>query len=414
MREAYVYIHLAGTFVPAGILSVENERRRDTFARFSYGRKYLERPDAVAIDPVQLPLGPAEYRTASGVPLFSGIRDAAPDAWGQNLLQTAFPDRTLIEFDFLTLAADDHIGALGFGPDLSGPGQARFGQNLTNDFPGEVLDLEALTEAAERVENEEELDIRLRRFLVLGASFGGARPKAPAELNGRHWLAKFDKKGEAWATNRIEYATMTLARKAGINIPEVQIVRVGGRKKRDVYLIERFDRAQEQGRPIRRHFISALTMLGLHEGNADGRSYHEIAEALRQHGLSGNISADAQQIYRRMIFNALCHNSDDHLRNHGFLWDGKGWRLSPAYDIVPQPVVESAPRALTLKIGPEQSVPTKDAFLAVAPYFALSTGEARNLLHEIQAVTSGWVEHFKACGVVAKDLEQLRECFRPV
>lgn len=414
MREAYVYIHLAGAFVPAGILSVENEGRRNAFARFSYGQKYLERPDAVAVDPVQLPLGQAEYRTSPGVPLFGGIRDAAPDAWGQHLLQTAFPGRTLIEFDFLTLAADDHIGALGFGPDLSGPGQARFGQNLTNDFPGEVLALEAMAEAAERVENEEELDIRLRRFLVLGSSFGGARPKAPAELNGRQWLAKFDKKGEAWATNRIEYATMTLARKAGINTPEVQIVRVGDKKKREVFLIERFDRAHDRAIPIRRHFVSALTMLGLHEGNADGRSYHEITEILRQYGSSGDISADARQFYRRMVFNALCHNTDDHLRNHGFLWDGRGWRLSPAYDIVPQPVVESAPHALTLRIGPEQSVPTKDAFRAVAPYFALSTGEARNLLHEIQTVTAGWVEHFKACGVVAKDLEQLRECFRPV
>jgi len=414
MREAYVYIHLAGTFVPAGILSVENEGRRDAFARFSYGRKYLERPDAAAIDPVQLPLGRVEYRTAPGVPLFGGIRDAAPDAWGQHLLQTAFPDHALLEFDFLTLAADDRIGALGFGPDLSGPGRARFGQDLASDFPGEVLNLEALAEAAERVENEEELDIRLRRFLVRGSSFGGARPKAPAELNGQHWLAKFDRKGEAWATNRIEYATMTLARKAGINTPEVQIVRVGGKKKRDVYLIERFDRAQDQGHPIRRHFVSALTMLGLHEGNADGRSYHEIAEVLRQHGSSGDISADTRQLYRRMVFNALCHNTDDHLRNHGFLWDGKGWRLSPAYDIVPQPVVESAPRMLTLRIGPDQSTPTKEAFLAVAPYFALSTGEARDLLREIQAATAGWVEHFKSCGVVAKDLEQLRECFRSV
>lgn len=110
-----------------------------------------------------------------------------------------------------------------------------------------------------------------------------------------------------------------------------------------------------------------------------------------------------------MVFDALCHNTDDHLRNHGFLWDGQGWSLTPAYDIVPQPVVESAPHFLMLRIGPEQSIPTKDAFLAVAPYFALSVGEARDLLREIQAVTAGWVEHFKACGVVAKDLEQLRE-----
>lgn len=402
-KQTYVYIQLDGVFVPAGRLTVV-EDGRGGYARFRYGARYLERPLCLPIDPITLPLAGAattEFRTAEGFILFGAIRDAAPDAWGRQVLDRAAQGMPLGEFEYLTVCGTDRIGALGFGADLKGPRRSTlFGED---DAPiDQDLDLEAMMQAAAQVESEAELEPRFRAFIVRGSSLGGARPKGVTRWRGRPSIAKFSRTDDRGSVCRWEHATMLLARQCGIHTPAVDRVSVAGR---DVYLIERFDRGADEAR---RHFISALTLLGAHESESTRKSYADIAAALRQYG--ADFTADARELFRRMVFNILCNNTDDHLRNHGFLWEGGGWRLSPAYDLVPHPQ-QGLTRMLALGVGADGREASLRNALSRCAAFGLHEDEAKAIVRDMAGRCRGWEEHYRSSGVPATDLPRLATCF---
>ena len=406
MPTTYVYIYLQEGPVPAGLLETTGVGREAT-ARFRYGRRFLQRKDRLAIDPVQLPLpepdSNRDYLTPEGFVLFNGIRDAAPDGWGRHLMDRAAGARPLSEFDYLIATGDSRVGALAFGPDLSGPQRiVPWGEELD----GEELDLAGILEAVAELDRAEDLPLRHRRFLVRGSSLGGARPKANTEYEGRQWIAKFSRAEDRFPICRAEYAAMTLAGSVGISVPAVRLEKILGQ---DVYLIERFDRLQGEREYKRLPFISGLTIIGAHESESAQQSYRRLADQLRLFG--SDPVQDARELWQRMVFNILCNNNDDHLRNHGFLWNGRGWRLSPAYDIVPFPQV-GLRRDLAIGVGQWGRQATLQNALSDSASFGLPQGEAVKIAREMQqAVKAIWESIFKSSGFSDTEIERLRTCF---
>lgn len=404
-----VFMHLPGGPVPAGRLTMVSEPRA-SFATFAYGRRYLERPDRVPIDPVQLPLPDAGgedilFRTEEGFSNFNGVRDAAPDGWGRYLMYKALDDREPSEAEILLASGDYRVGALAFGPTPEVP------QRLTpwgeGDAPGEHFTLEELAAAVERVQSVDELDDNLRRLLTAGSSLGGARPKAATEVLGQPWIAKFPANDDIYPICRIELATMRLAKRCGLNVPNLDFREVLGR---DIYMIERFDRIVTANGVGRQPFASGLTILGAHESDVGRHSYADLAAALRRHGAAPR--TDLVELFRRMVFNILVTNDDDHLRNHGFLWDTNGWRLSPLYDVVPKPQV-GLERTLVLGVGPQGRAATLENAIAGATAFGLSPEEAkREALRLVDTVRAEWASHFQAAGLGDAEIRRFTTCFR--
>ena len=406
--RTYVFVHLPGGPVPAGLLTMTDEPR-NRFASFAYGRRYLTRPDRIPVDPVALPLhDPAAQRlfqTEEGFDVFGGIRDAAPDGWGQYLMYKAMGDRLPSNIDLILASGDHRVGALAFGPTPEQP------QRITpwgdGDAPGEHFTLEELAEAAERAQHVDQLDENLSRMLSAGSSLGGARPKAATEIDGQPWIAKFQARNDRFPECRVELATMRLAATCGLDVPALDFKRL---LDRDIYLIERFDRQSHKGGMQRRPFASGLTMLGAHESEVSRYSYADLAAVLRQHGVQ--VRRDLHELFQRMVFNILVTNDDDHLRNHGFLLDGRGWRLSPLYDVVPKPQV-GFERRLVLGVGPQGRDATIANALAGAAGFDLGQEQACAMVETLRTqVAAGWEDHFTLAGVNAADRGRFATCFR--
>lgn len=403
--KTYVYLHLGGEFVPAGLLTMHQDGR-DVISTFAYGRRYLERQDAAPVDPLQLPLGQNEHH-AQGV--FRAFQDASPDGWGRHLLDRAAERDGVVpsEFDYLTvLNQEDRIGALAFGPDLDGPRPSTPAWR-PKEIPGERLDLAAMIQNVDAVLNHQALPADQQRFLLRGSSVGGAQPKAAVMYEGKPWIAKFSRELEQWPTCRIELAAMRLANMCSIRVPECRVIDVGGR---DVFLIERFDRDEQN----RHHFLSAMTLTGAN-GMTSG-TYGDIALAIRRFGAVDHLKADLEELFRRMILNILCNNWDDHLKNHGFLYDAPSekWRLSPAYDIVPQPQRDGDDAShLTLGIGNQGRLATLENALSRCTDFDLDEKKAIKIAQGmIKLVRENWQEQNELAGVPAAKLELIKEAYR--
>ncbi len=404
-----VFMHLPGGPVPAGRLTMTNEPRA-SFATFAYGRRYLERPDRVSVDPVQLPLpNPGSqdvvFRTQDGFSNFNGIRDAAPDGWGRYLIYKALDDHEPSEAEILLASGDYRVGALAFGPTPEAP--QRFMPWGEGDAPGEHFTLEELATAVERIQSVDELDDNLRRLLTAGSSLGGARPKAATEIAGQPWIAKFPATDDIYPMCRVELATMRLATRCGLNVTNLEFREVLGR---DIYMIKRFDRILTGSVVHRQPFVSGLTILGAHESDVGRHSYADLASALRQYG--ANPRRDLIELFRRMVFNILVTNDDDHLRNHGFLWEARGWRLSPLYDVVPKPQV-GLERTLVLGVGPQGRAATLQNAIAGAGAFGLSPEEATHeALGLADMVRTEWMQHFQGAGLGQAEIKRFATCFR--
>lgn len=411
-RIAYVHMHRDGEFTLAGRLTVVEDGAYST-CTFQYARSYLLRSNAVPVDPVRLPLvedSKTVFAGAAGGALFGGIQDALPDSWGRHVLDTAASavGIVLTPLDYALYAGPERVGALGFSDEQHA---APFSQIPPwGSSPGGELSLGEMLEAADAVDDAEDLPVRLRRFFVRGSSMGGARPKAAVELDGTAWIAKFGNQREAWPTCRIEHATMRMAHACGIPTPQTKVLTVFG--ERDILLVERFDRAAGCRIP----FISGLTLLGRTEAQSnDVASYADIATAMRQFCRADTLSKDLEDLFSRMVFNLCCNNYDDHLRNHGFLYDeqGKpGWRLTPAYDVVPQVPQDDGLRMLHLGVGRQGRLATIENALSESEYFGLSREKAAVIAERVHSfVQNNWEKHLLEAGVKRKLLPAIADCF---
>ena len=400
-REIHAFMERGGETVSVGTLWARARGARQT-ASFEYDRSWLARRDAFGLDPV-LPAGVGPFHTDR--PLFNAFTDPAPDRWGQTLIRRSElrrasaegrQPRTLLEVDFLVLVDDEtRLGALRFREAEDGPFLTSTGQPVPP-----VVDLPRLLSASTRVIDSRESDEDLRLLLAPGTSLGGARPKATVrDRDGSLLIAKFPRPDDDWPVTRWEAATMALAEAAGVRVAPFQLRQVSGRP---VFTARRFDRRQGGRIP----FISALTAI---EGSDDEmRSYLEIAEFLRREGIE--VRGELRQLWRRIVFNMLVSNTDDHLRNHGFLREPDGWRLSPAYDLNPVPV-DVKPRVHALAIDETDGTASLDRALEVAPIFGMTGPEARTTAAEVGRAVQGWRETAARLGMAPREVERMSSAF---
>lgn len=408
--EAFVYLMLPGTtdFVAAGRFVLAADRAGVPFGRFVYGRRYLERTDAVPIDPIELPLSDRTYQTERLKGMFGALRDASPDYWGRRVIEKYAGPGELGELDYLLQSPDDRAGALGFGIQREPPAPSR--------KYNRSVDLERLQALADQLiaqdtADTEESDLtQAQDLLLLGTSMGGARPKAVVEDAGYLWVAKFNRQDDPFNCARVEHAMLVLGRECGLSTAESRIARVGGR---DVLLVKRFDRIPREGGGYRRaRMLSALTLLrsGDSHQDRDRWSYVLLAEELRR--VSREPRADAAELFRRMTFNALISNTDDHPRNHAVIAASQEFRLSPAYDLVPFRHVSLEHRDLALSVGEYGRYANATNLISQAPRFLLEREEAARIVDEMEAcVRARWRAVARREGVSEADCEEISRAF---
>jgi serine/threonine-protein kinase HipA len=408
-REAYVYIQLPGTLetVPAALLKVEQLRDGTHVGRFRYGDRYLARADAIELDPFELPLGDIvyEFTKLKGIP--GAVRDASPDAWGRRVIEHKL-DRApadLTEIDYLLNGPQDGAGNLSFGLKAQPPAPVRR-YNRTHQ-------LAELIAAAEAIEDGKRVPQHMLEQLDPGTSMGGARPKATIEDGNALWLGKFPEKADRYNQQRVEYATLELARKCGLQVCTARLESIGDR---DVLMLQRFDRQHTNagdGGYLRFGLVSGLTLLGSDDDPLDRAkwSYLLLADQLRR--WSDKPDRDCAELFRRMVFNAAVTNDDDHPRNHAAIRSGRGWHLSPAYDLVPKPMVSMDKRTLAMVIGQYGRTASIYNIMSQCERFGVTPAAAKKEIDAIVDVVKGWREHFHACGVSAQDIETMATAFLP-
>ena len=411
MVERTVFIHLPGETeaVPSGRLTMVEQGLQVQASTFAYGRRYAIRANALPVDPVSLAWaaggGGEERVPAAGLAMFGALRDATPDAWGRRVIENRLraPPNGLPESIYLDHAGPHRAGALDVRESPTSPP----GGGL---LPS-VLELGHLLDAAARIEEGEPVPAHLEVFFAGAPSVGGARPKAVVTADGGEWIAKFPARNDPFNVPLIECATLELAREAGLAVPRTRMETLAD--DRQVMLIERFDREPLAGGTGRRHMVSALTMLALHEQDSPDSSYAAISDAIGQHGVSGQIASDRNELFARMVFNILVSNDDDHLRNHAFLFDadGGGWRLSPLYDVVPKPQVAHE-RVLHLSVGPHGRLARLDNALAGAGRFGLLPPDAAQIIDRVVRAVRCWRETFEGLGVPTPECDRVASAFR--
>jgi serine/threonine-protein kinase HipA len=412
---AFVYVDLGGCTYRVGRLWSLASRGREG-ASFEYDADWLRHPERFSLEPA-LEVGPGTFHTAGGRALFGALGDSAPDRWGRSLIarnerrqanREHRQPRTLRESDYLLGVSDiTRSGALRYKDDVDGP----FLADGIETVPP-LIELPRLLAAASHFEADDETDQDLRLLLAPGSSLGGARPKASVrDRDGSLAIAKFPSRADDINVVRWEAVALELARRAAI--PTVQS-RIEHLANQDVLIIRRFDRVRPMPHRVgdgiehRVPFLSAMSMLDAVDREV--HSYIEIADALRHYG--ADTAADLLDLWRRIVFNVLVSNLDDHLRNHGFLYAGPdGWRLSPAYDVNPVPV-DVKPRFLTTTITSDEDTSASiELALDISREFGVHEREAREIARDIADVVQQWREVAMGLGLKASECDRMASAF---
>jgi serine/threonine-protein kinase HipA len=399
-----VHIDFASGLRRVGTLHRQARRSGEAIS-FEYHQGWLNEPTRFSLEPA-LTLNRGAFVPTAGQPIFGAIGDSAPDTWGRRLMQRAErrladrekrPVRTLMEADYLLGVSDvSRLGALRFRRS----GEDQFASPTITGVPAQI-ELGRLLQITERILRDEETDEDLQLIFAPGSSLGGARPKASViDRHGGLAIAKFPKETDDYSIEVWESVALRLAASAGIRIPEHDLIRIA---EKPVLLSRRFDR---QG-GTRVPFLSALSMMGLKDG--DRGSYPELVDVLTQHGAQA--AADAEELYRRMVFNVLISNVDDHLRNHGFLWANRGgWALSPAYDLNPTPT-DVRQRILTTNISLDEATCDLDLVTSVAEYFGLAATKAKTIIKQVAVATARWREVAAVCEARPGEIRRMESAF---
>lgn len=381
-REIYAHVFLPGEFkaVPAGLLAIEQGGRRAS-GRFFYGQHYVERIKAFALDPEVLPLVAGvdylqpERDVELGGGLFLAFQDALPDGWGRRVIAADHGGVIPDDVTLLLEANDARAGAMVFS--------ATREWSLEKE-PEERASLEDIAGAVRSLELGIDTPLHLKRLLRRGSSIGGTQPKTQITQDGSIWLAKFRARTDEVDYPTLEAVTTELARRAGIRVPDYRLVPVGSER---ALLLARFDRGPlaKHEAFTRRHFLSAATLTNTPYTSSDG-SYLSLADAVRKRSVRAR--EDLIELFRRVVFNILVDNSDDHLKNHGMLHvKADLYELSPAFDLAMQLTNLGYQQLI---VGPQGTHATVTNALAGAPRFGLETTQALSIIEEVRAALAEW------------------------
>ncbi|MSP53235.1 MAG: type II toxin-antitoxin system HipA family toxin [Gammaproteobacteria bacterium] len=389
-KEAYVWMWLPTALEPTVIGKMILAEGK---YHFTYGKSYLTRADAMALSPVELPLSTQTFSPTGLHEMPACLRDASPDAWGRRLIDYQFPQLNPNELDYLLLSGSDRIGALDF--------QHSATEYVARD--AEPIHLEAVEELAEMLETHQPPNPKLISILMHGTSIGGARPKCLIEINDKAYIAKFSLSSDQHTFVQNEYVAMRLAAKMGITVAPVLLKSIHGR---DILLVERFDRMIQKDGTYRKHMLSALSLLGLHEMEARYARYIDFADLIRQY--SSDPKASLQELFSRLVFNVLIGNTDDHARNHAVFWDGYHLTLTPAYDLSPQlRVGHEATQAMMIGGESGNFATLKNAF-SIHPHFLLSENDARDIIQQqLSTLDTHWTSICDEAGMTIFERSRL-------
>ena len=399
--SAQVWVDIDGATILAGQLYSHRSRGTDA-ASFTYEQSYLADPRAYALDPV-LPLLSGTQQTPLNQKIFGAFSDSCPDRWGQRLIERSgrrraeaagSTARSFGAFDLLLRVRDDlRQGAIRY---------AVLGDFVADETTGvpAMTDLPTLLTAADNLANDRDDSQSLLLLLRAGSSLGGARPKAHVrDNNGRVAIAKFPSPSDDWNVMAWEKVALDLAAAAGVWTPENHLVSIAGR---NVLIVNRFDRSANGQR------VGCMSLMtALEAGDGDVRSYVDIAEALEERSV--NVGDELAELWRRVAFSILISNTDDHLRNHALLHvRGDSWRLSPAFDLNPNP--DPGPKHLSTAIDADTRADLRD-LIAVASLFRLNDSAALEILAEVRAAVAQWRHVASAHGLAKSAIAAMTPAF---
>lgn len=370
----YIGLYLPKQDAPtiAALLKLERNPLQES-GHLAYGLAYLQRPDALALNPLTLPLQREAFRLPTrllrdGGALPLTIKDALPDAWGLRVLANELGGRLPSLREQLLLTNADRVGAMLFAESREMPAQP--------ELPHHALD--QLADAVRRLQYDMPIPAPLKRLLLRGGSLGGARPKASFTHDGALWLTKFPAAGDPLDVQMLEATALGLAMRCGIQVPQFITMPIG--RGETAFLSRRFDRFGAQARQ-RLHYLSASALLDIPYESSAG-SYVEFARVIRR--LSLRPAADLEELFRRLIFNLLIDNTDDHLKNHGMLYAGNGrYVLSPAFDVVPQ-LTNLGYQMLSIDGTTQES--SLELAVQSAAHFDLSTDQASAIIKNMAGI----------------------------
>lgn len=405
-KKVLIYISLSNENYFVGTLWSHFNRGRET-SDFEYSKDWLKNSKAFSLEPA-LFLGAGKQVNPRQTPLFGSFGDSAPDTWGRILMrryeaQIAKDEnrspRTLNEIDYLLYVND-----------YARQGALRFRTEDNNDFlfPGNLksipplVNLTKLLAATEKVVDFEERNSDLQLLLAPGSSLGGARPKASViDKDGNLCIAKFPKKDDY--TNNVlwEAVALTLAQNCGLNVQEWSLHKA---RKKNVIVLKRFDRNGTTRIP----FLSAISMLNAIDNDSQTHSYLDIADAIRQNGATPK--EDLKELWKRIVFSILISNTDDHLRNHGFLYVNEaGWKLSPLYDVNPSCDNKNVLSTYITETDNSQSL---DLALEVCEYFEISIENAKIIILDMKNKIKNWKTVAKQFGLSKSEIDKMEVAFK--
>ena len=396
-----------------GKLFSQRVRGKEIFS-FEYNETWLRASQAkLYLDPI-LGLFKGKQYLPEGRSNFGVFLDSAPDRWGRLLMRRreawqakweGREEKLLFETDYLLGVFDGHrMGGLRFKLEQDGAFLNSHQKMATPPWTS----LRELEYASLQLEKEDAInDPAYAKWLGMlidpGSSLGGARPKASVlDEKGNLWIAKFPSSTDDKNTGAWEMVLHELAKVCGIHVPDARLQQFSG--KHHTFLSKRFDRTKDK----RIHFASAMTLLGYQDGADfhDGLSYLDIVAFIIQQGAS--VKADLEQLWRRVVFNILVSNTDDHLRNHGFLLTNNGWQLSPAYDMNPN----ERGSGLTLNISENSNEQDISLALETAKHYKIKNEEAAKILNDMQCEMAKWRTVAKRLGISSGEMEQTKRAFR--
>lgn len=390
-----------------GHLYVDVIKGGETYS-FEYDQEWLiDNKLSISLDPEIQPFTGRQF--PSGKNIFGMFADASPDRWGRVLMnkrERIFAEREgrkprkLYDSDYLLGVYDEtRMGGIRFKAEEEGPFVSDDRETAAPPWTA----LRTLEEASRKFEQDEEgvSDKWLKQLIKPGSSLGGARPKATVvDTKGQLWIAKFPSRNDENNTGAWEKVAHDLARLCGLDVPESKIETFS--KLGSTFLVKRFDREGSK----RVHFASAMTLLGKTDGASDGTSYLDIVSFIKSYG--ARPKTDLIELWKRIVFNMAISNTDDHLRNHAFIFSKEGWLLSPLYDVNPVPYGDE----LSLLVDENDNCISGELAISVAPRFGISENHARELLHEIyQTVGDNWEQLAKEYGLTRGQIEDMRPAF---
>lgn len=410
-RNIYVYYDGEQVESPLmmGLLSCGHLRGKDIFS-FEFDKSWLADKRFRSFDPDLQMFGGKQY-VPQGKDNFGIFLDSTPDRWGRVLLERKEAEmarlenrkvRNLFETDYLLGVFDgSRMGALRFKIDPKGD----FLDNDADMATPPWTSLRDLENASLNLEDCPEVQQSkwLRMLVAPGSSLGGARPKANVlDKDGSLWIAKFPSRKDRRDVGAWEAVCCEMARRSGVNVSDFKIERFSD--KYHTFLTKRFDRTAEGKR---RQFTSAMTLLGYSDGeNSEGASYLEIAEWIERNCM--NVNENLTELFRRIVFNIAVSNCDDHLRNHGFIYSPKGWTLSPAYDLTPDP----KGYGLKLNISETDNSLDYDLALSIIPYLGINKDTAEGIIDKTRNVVSEWRKIATRYGIPNSEQDLTESAFR--